>query len=574
MKKLLIFVCCIIILFKAKYNFDKIEKKTSQNLYYFDSRHSEGKSSTAHCNSFGLEYAGEVSPDSTFFVCRGNLTKTAIQYHSKHVLFPKSIHISNHPVVKINNPHEQSSFQGHNDDMNIWHFPPNQPSDNDRVAFHLNAYGLIDKGYDGRNVTLTLIDSCFNIHNNDVHGLVKSENDIDSSNDIEHSTDGGDCEHGTEIWSILTGRKLCTQGIIPQVSIEARVIPIENNLLTDIEFGRSHHANAGQILVRTFNPTGYNPLTGTNVPYYDKSDMPPFVSDIIKAGTRRGGTYFVSAGNYGNTFNLSSARTCLDSTIGGQDGLIPIAATTPSGLAWYSNRGCIAFAAPGGDRASCISANNGNDCTCVAGTSFSTPLAAANAVTLQQVCGNQLNKYDIYDILVKTSTNVGVTDSREGYQFFTNGAGYNYSDAYGYGLINFKKSIEYVEKNHCPKMPPVTSCFSSIGILESNDSRILTSEVSIPSSCSVKNIAEVKVYSTFSWALTRVSNWIISSPLKKIGCTILPFQHPYIQDSLDAASTCHPFYMESPNGTWTIRFNKKSFSYGRATFQLEIVGFI
>jgi hypothetical protein len=571
-----IFFICILCLNCRIPVFDKIEKGNSKNLYYFDKNHFEGKTTLAHCNSLGLEYAGEITPDSSFFVCRGNITESALKYHAKYLTLPKKLRVSHRPVIKMTIPHEESSFQGTNDAMNLWHIPSvDSKSTRNRVAFHLNAYNLVSQGYTGKNAAITLIDSCFNIHNNDVHNLAQAENDINSSNNIEGSADGGDCSHGTEIWSLLTGRQLCTYGIVPEVTINARVIPIENNELTDIEFARSQHADYGQIIVRTFNPIGYNPLNGANVAYYDKTDLPSFAKDTVRAGARRGGIYFVSAGNYGNTYNMSSARACLDGSVSSEDAYMVIAATTPSGLAWYSNRGCIDFAAPGGDRTSCLSANSGYDCSCVAGTSFSAPLASSLAAVLQQICENKLTGYDIKDIFIRTSVSDSIMDSRNGYQFFTNGGGFNYSDAYGYGLINYQNAIDYVKKNNCPKVGPISSCISNVVVQESNISQIYTIPITAPSDCNLSNITFVRLYATLSWRMSALGMFRVFSPSNKVSCEITPIEHPYTQDNLDAVIGCKSFYGEPyiKNGTWSVRYNVKLNSYSRATFQLEFLGF-
>ncbi len=580
MKVYLFILVLFFLSFKEHFSlkFDVIEKGPHARLVYYSKSEKIGKTPVAYCLSVGMQYVGEISPDSDHYVCAGNITVESLKYHSKGMIEPHVLKVSNAPVVRFNHVHEQSSFTGINSDMNTWHIPTisTQSTKDEMTEFHLNAYDLVNQGFTGKNATIVLVDSCFLIHNNDVHGLVDGENEKDSSNVIGTPMDGSDCTHGTEIWSLLTGRDLCTDGIIPEISVIARTIPILNNELTDIEFARSQHADRGQVIIRTFVPMGWNPATQTPVPFYDPADMPKFVRDVIHAGIKRGGSYFVSAGNYGNRYNSSSARTCFDATIAGEFGLFPIAASAPSGSAWYSNRGCIAFTAPGGDESSCISANNGEDCTCVAGTSFSCPLAGSLAAELQSLCSNELNAYDIYDILIKTSTASPSVDDRQGYQFYQNGANISYSDAYGFGLINFKEAISYVKKNNCPKMPQVTYCTSQRIVVESNVTSAFSFNLTAPSNCSIKNITYVQVNATFDTPLGKIKHWYISSPAKKIPCLMLPVMHPYTQSSLKLISGCRPFYGEKyeEGAAWNIRFVNAQDSYSRATFSFRFEGYI
>ena len=473
----------------------------------------------------------------------------------------KKITVERHPVTRYKSGFE-ARLNGH---LEMWSIPTMDTGVSPlRAYFHLNAYGLAEKGYDGRNTTISIIDSCF-YKAYDCTNLVVAENDISGGNNIWQPFDGSDCFHGTEIWSLLTGRGECTNGILPAVSINAREINIENNLLTDVVFAKSlYGVGRGSIIVFSFVAVGD----------YDKTRNTVIIRRTVKSSAERGAVYFASAGNSGSLQNRTSETTCLDSTLAGMPYLFPIAANCPSGSCWYTEVGCIAFSAPGGDDSSCLIASDGDRCTCVAGTSFAAPYAGSVAAAMQQVCNNTLTGMDIYDAMVRSSTTENV-DLKDGALFLKNGGGVLYSRRYGHGLLNMGNAIDYVTKNNCPHVPSkLISCFTERVIVNATGRAIGTVDIAPPTSCSIKTVVFVKVYAVIPFKIFWFNDWYISSPQKSIPCTLLPKQHPYMQDSLDIETGCREFYREpySSNGTWSVHYNIQYRKPSRTTYMLEIMG--
>ena len=559
--------------FIASFKMDEMDLSNAEHVYYFEKE--SGISPFNYCNSMGLIYVGEPLPDVSLYVCKGNVTEDFVRFQNPRVIIPKSIKVHRKPLKRIHALAENSAFRQLNDPVNGWPIPllSTIPMKG-RAPFHLNAYELASRGFNGANATITLIDSCF-YSSYDCQNLKVAENDVNGGNVINVPLDGSDCIHGTEMWSILTGRQLCTTGIVPAVNINAKEINIENNMMKDLAFARALYGEQSSIIVYSFNSMGVDLYgNGIYLPYYSKEDSSVIIKRAINSGSQRGATYFTSAGNYGSLDNRTSATACFDGMIAGMMNLFPIAANCPSGSCWYTNTGCIAFSAPGGDENSCISATDGSKCTCVAGTSFAAPYAASLAAVLQQICQNTLNGMDIYDIMVRSSTTENV-DSKVGFYFLKNGGGYSYSNRYGHGLLNFNAAISYVQNNKCPHVPRIISCVSEKLFINATAQDIRIVNIPSPSNCAITTVNFVKVHATFSYPTSRLFDWWISSPHKAIPCVLLGKQHPYNQPSLDIETGCRAFYGESylSNGSWAIHYNNQYTKPSTTTFMLEIFGY-
>lgn len=517
------------------------------------------------CASIGLSYHSILHDLSPYHRCVGNDT-AFIDHHADiqgiKLLRPKQTKVSLLPLIKQVVP----DIDAMTDSMKIqygWHIPMIETP-----SFSAHAHDIVKEGYRGTGARISVLGVGFSTPNVDIPVFAGAKNVMDGSDNIFGTF--YETEHDTQVVSLLSGHGHCVDGLAPDAAITAIRLMDATLTLDTARFAMASFQNGvGDIQLRTFSPS-------SPIPIWDVNAMDDLVYSTIQTSTDRGALYVVSAGNRGQYQNLTSARMCLDSTMGGFHGMITVGAYTPLGsIPSYVSRGCLFMMAPGGDEFYSISMNTGQGCTASSGTSFSAPLVAAAAVQLQSLCGNSLTGSDIQDVFVRTNARDALHDSHNlgGYQFLKNGANISYSDAGGFGRLHLRNAINYIKEKNCPHVGTIVQCPSTIVSVSLAIAAVQDVTVPFPTPCLIKRIKYVRISAFFSTSLGEVADWHIASPSKAIPCVILPLQHPYGDFGSIYHSGCWSFYNESAAGNWNIHF-KTMVANVDAAFSLEFFGFI
>lgn len=517
------------------------------------------------CSSIGLVYHSILHDNSSYHRCVGNDT-AFIDHHADiqgiKLLRPKTTKMVYLPVIKQFT--KDIDAMAEVDKIRLgWHIPMV-----DTPLYSAHAFGIVGEGYRATGSRISVLGAGFSRPNIDIPVFVSPRNIKDGSDAVFGTY--YESEHDTKVVSLLSGRGHCVDGLAPDAAITAiRVMDGTMTLNTATFAMASFQGGVGDTQLRTFSPS-------SPTPEWDVNAMDDLVYSTIQTSTARGALYVVSSGNRGQHSNRTSARMCLDSTMGGFHGMITVGAYTPVGtIPPYVSRGCLFMSAPGGDEYYNINMNDGQSCAASAGTSFSAPIVAAAVAQLQSICGNKLTGSDVQDIFIRTNSRDALHDDQNlgGYQFLRNGANISYSDAMGFGRLHIRNAINYIKERNCPHVGEVSLCPSTIVTSHFPIATVTDVNIPFPTSCAIKRIKYIRLSAFFSTPLSAVVDWRVSSPSAAIPCVILPLEHPYSDEDVIVHTGCWSFYNETSVGNWKVHF-KTLVPDVDAAFSIEFYGFI
>ena len=521
------------------------------------------------CRSMGLQYHAPLNSNSSFHRCIGNNDDPSqMNYHADangiSIITPSITKMSIKPAVKYS---VLDSLSDAEKKARAWYIPIYPTNDN---AYNANAYNVIKDGFRGDNVQMSVLGMYFATPSVDIPVFVNPYNAMDGSNNV-YSNQESKYEHDSKVVSIFSGKGDCVDGLAPDTYIRPIKVMNEDGLLQSDYFSSALYLQKNEVQIRTFGPENTSP-------HYDDQMMDELVVETMVTSMERGGLYVVSGGNDGTRYNFTSARACFDSSIAGFHGLISVGVFNAAGaVPGYATRGCIFVSGPGGDEFHPMTLNDGFQCVASAGSSFSCPVVGALIALLQSICGNTLSNSDIQDIIVRTSRRAGLHDTHgiAGYQYLKNGANITYSDAAGFGYIDFRAAIKYVQENKCPHVSAITQCDTPIYSTLSENAQVNRFNIAFPRGCDMKRVKFVRLSAAFNVSLSSIVNWEVDSPAQAIPCTLLPLQHPYFDEGKIYHTGCWSFYNESTvaDAVWTIRYTTLQ-PLVVASFGINFFGFI
>lgn len=519
------------------------------------------------CSSIGLKYHQPLHENSIYHRCLGSDdAPSAINYQAEvsglHLLRPATVKMSLKPVV---NRVVLDAMSDADKRERAWYIPLIESK---KPTFHANAYRVVADGFRAWNATLSVLGVAFAESGEDVPRYFNPYNAMDGSNNV-YSRDEVDYQHDTKVVSVISGAGICVDGLAPDAAIHPiKVMNLDGMLRTDY-FSAASYLQSNEVQLRTFGPDN-------SMPNYDDDMVDDMVRSTIETSMDRGGLYIVSGGNDGQRNNMSSARACFDTSIAGFHGMIAVGAFTPSGaVPSYVSRGCLFMSAPGGDSLHPMTLADGIQCMASAGTSFSAPIVAAAVAQMQALCNNQLSNSDVQDVFVRTNIRDGLHDAHGigGYQYVRNGAGIYYSDASGFGRLDFRAAIKYMQDAKCPHMPAVVHCTTPVVSEYSIDRAVAFVNIALPESCKITRVKYVGISAQFSSSLHYISEWTVESPAHAIPCSLLPLQHPYTDFGKLYRTGCWSFYNETAAGNWLVRYKTLAPNV-TASFNFDFYGFI
>ncbi|XP_071161254.1 furin-like protease 1 [Mytilus edulis] len=439
---------------------------------------------------------------------------------------------------------------------NLWHL-------NDAVSPSMKVNEAWNAGYSGSGIKVAVLDDGLQTDHTDLNSNVDTVNDYDyQSTDNDPTPDSADDSHGTKVAGFIAAVKdnnICTVGVAHESTlIGVRILGTSG--LTDSQEAQAltHYLNGGvDIYSNSWGPTDGYGFSGPG----------SLTQSALQEGTTngRGGKgviYTWAAGNGETTDNCNGdGYTNSIYTIG-------VTSVEEGKNAWYSEVCAAALVATYGGSSNdryLTSTTTSSGCTSdrMQGTSFSTPIASG-IIALALQANSALTWRDIQHMIVLTSSRNGFTDSYSSWA--TNGAGKEYSQVLGFGLMNAEGMVTQAASwtNVPTQQTCTTATFTGSGST-SGGSSFRTDSKSISSSdcSSISYLEHVTIDISFSYTQYRgVTVFNLVSP----SGTESHLMHYRYDDAMYFSSagslswtfmSVH-FWRESPIGQWTLKFR----SYG------------
>ncbi|CAG2222108.1 unnamed protein product [Mytilus edulis] len=401
---------------------------------------------------------------------------------------------------------------------NLWHL-------NDAVSPSMKVNEAWNAGYSGSGIKVAILDDGLQTDHTDLNSNVDTVNDYDyQSTDDDPTPDFGD-SHGTKVAGFIAAEKDnndCTVGIAyASTIIGVRILGTRG--LTDSEEAQAlnHYLNGGvDIYSNSWGPTEGYGFSGPDT----------LTQSALQEGTTngRGGKgviYTWAAGNGQTTDNCNGD--------GYTNSIYTIGVTSVA----EGKNAC------NGRYLTSTTTSSGCTSDGMQGTSFSTPIASG-IIALALQANSALTWRDIQHMIVLTSSRNGFTDSYSSWA--TNGAGKEYSQVLGFGLMNAEGMVTQAASwtNVPTQQTCTTATFTGSGST-SGGSSFRTDSKSISSSdcSSISYLEHVTIDISFSYTRYRdmMTRFIFPQ---------LVHYHGHLCQFI--------FGRESPIGQWTLKFR----SYG------------
>ncbi|KAJ6248206.1 neuroendocrine convertase 1 [Anaeramoeba flamelloides] len=315
-----------------------------------------------------------------------------------------------------------------------------------RVGVDVNVNPVWDEGYQGEGKIIAIVDDGVLITHGDISPNYQSEysyNWCEGNNDP--SPLDSDDSHGTSCAGVCCAAnsdKICGVGSSPKATIVGRRILCSGSSTSDYSESLGQNCDSIDIFSSSWGPVGCD---STGCDYYETlSSLESTILECCENGRNgKGSIYLFAAGNERadggdiNQFGLNK-----------HSHVIAVAAMNAKcSYTSYSNRGsALLITAPSsglnkedvfvGIRSSTYGSNS--ECTVsFGGTSSATP-AVAGVVALILEANSELSFWDVQGILVESARFI----NKEEKEWQINGAKYQYSHNYGYGLVNAEQAVK------------------------------------------------------------------------------------------------------------------------------------
>ncbi|XP_063426267.1 proprotein convertase subtilisin/kexin type 6-like [Mytilus trossulus] len=438
---------------------------------------------------------------------------------------------------------------------NLWHL-------NDAVSPSMKVNEAWNAGYSGSGIKVAILDDGLQTDHTDLNANVDTVNDYDyQGTDDDPTPESGDDSHGTKVAGFIAAEKDnndCTVGIAyASTIIGVRILGSRG--LTDSEEAQAlnHHLSGVDIYSNSWGPPDGYGFSGPDT----------LTQSALQDGTTNGrggkGVIYTWASGNGRTIDNCNGDGYTNSiyTIG-------VTSVEEGKNAWYSEVCAAALVATYGGSSNdryLTSTTTSSGCTSdrMEGTSFSTPIASG-IIALALQANSALTWRDIQHMIVLTSSRNGFTDSYSSWA--TNGAGKEYSQVLGFGLMNAEGMVTQAASwtNVPTQQTCTTSTFTGSGSTSGGSSYRTDSKSISSSDCSsISYLEHVTIDISFSYTRYRgVTEFNLVSP-SGTESNLMHYRNEDANRFFSAGSLSWTFmsvhfWRESPIGQWTLKFK----SYG------------
>ena len=407
-------------------------------------------------------------------------------------------------------------------------------------GIHLNLSGLVERGIDGRGITISVLDDGVD----SMHQTFQLSKPTPCSYSLCGSPNDRGIPpttydtHGTACAALALGKTGCNgRGVAPGATLcSVRVLCATAPSVIDLARGYAANNNdeTGSIITASFGPVD-NGQT-----YYN---LHPMVWDVLETNMRNNLIHVHAAGNGHQALDTCSA----DGTISNPY-VISVGAVDSGGTIAYYSEGCpsrTGGAPPSGGQelVSALAGKSHAGCTSFGGTSAASPMVAGIVSLLKQV-RPKISMRGARDALIRTANR----DKLHSTSFNCNAAGFCHNPRAGFGLFDGGAAVDYVSRPSYAPLPPQIKCVAEAF---SNDA---TSSIDVTLSDCPITFCEYMFYEmVYEGTLASLRNVTWTSP-SGTTAQFLKNTHKYTIANV-AQSGGIWMYGEKPNGLWRMAWN-------------------